>query len=168
MEKLEREKKSDYHLHLTEKQKIRYHYGVLEKQLRRYTKIAFRNKGNTGFTLLTILEKRLDNVIYRSGLFRSIKAARQAVVHNHIRINNKSVNIPSFLIKVGDTIEFRDNSKLEKKLFPISKPAHAVPIPESISIDNNKKSITIVSNPIRKDIPININEQLVIEYYSGR
>jgi small subunit ribosomal protein S4 len=159
---------SDYHLHLKEKQKLRYHYGVLEKQLRRYIKIAFRDKGNTGFTLLSILEKRLDNIIYRSGLFRSIKASRQAIVHNHILVNNKYVNIPSFLIKIGDIIEFRNNSKLEKQLFPISKSAHTIPIPEYLSIDNNKKNITIVSDPIRKDIPINVNEQLVIEYYSGR
>jgi small subunit ribosomal protein S4 len=166
--KTKKGKFSDYHLHLKEKQKLRYHYGILEKQLRRYTKIAFRDKGNTGFVLLSILERRLDNIIYRTGLFRSIKAARQAVVHNHIKINNKRVNIPSFLTKTNDVIEFCQTSKLEKKLFPASKSSHAIPIPEYINIDNSKKSITIISHPIRKDIPININEQLVIEYYSGR
>jgi small subunit ribosomal protein S4 len=166
--KTRKSKQSDYHLHLTEKQKLRYHYGVLEKQLRRYTKIAFRNQGNTGFTLLSILEKRLDNIMYRSGLFRSMKAARQAVAHNHVIINNKKVNIPSFLVRVNDIIEFRNNSIFKSKLFPISKSAHAVPVPEYIQIDNDKKNIRILSNPIRKDIPININEQLVVEYYSGR
>jgi small subunit ribosomal protein S4 len=161
-------KLSDYQLHLKEKQKIRYHYGILERQLKRYSKIAFKSKDNTGLSLLIILEKRIDNIIYRAGFFRSIRAARQAVVHGHILINKKKNNIPSYIIKINDIIEFCNHSKIKKQILLNTASKHTISVPNYINIDKNNKSISVISEPIRKDIPININEQLVIEYYSGR
>lgn len=163
-----RGKVSEYKLHLYEKQKLRFHYGVQEKQLRNYSKTAFKSKENTGLVLLNILEKRIDNIIYRAGFFRSIKAARQAIVHGHININNKKITIPSYIVKLKDSINFNNNSSLKKQIELIKKSAHNIPCPTYIDIDSKTKIIKINNNFTKKDIPININEQLVVEYYSGR
>lgn len=162
---IHKSKYSDYQLHLREKQKIRFHYGVLERQLKKYSKIAFKSKLQTGLMLLSILERRIDNVVFRSGFFRSIKAARQVIVHNHILINKRRINIPSYIVKINDIIEFSEQSKIKERV--VIKSSN-IPYPSYISIDSEKKTVTVISDPERKDIPININEQLVVEYYSGR
>jgi len=163
-----RGKVSEYKLHLQEKQKLRFHYGVQEKQLCNYSKIAFKSKENTGLLLLNILEKRIDNIIFRAGFFRTIRAARQAISHGHITINNKKINIPSYSVQLKDSIQFNVKSPWKKQIEAIKKSAHNIPCPTYIDIDGKTKTIKINNNFTKKDIPININEQLVVEYYSGR
>lgn len=161
-------KPSDFQLHLKEKQKLRYHYGLLEKQLKNYSKLAFQSKKNTGLAFLLTLEKRMDNIIYRAGFFRSIKAARQAISHGHLLINKKKNDIPSYIMRIKDTIEFCNDSKIKAQLISNNSTKHTVPIPDYLNVDKHDKNVTIISEPMRKDVPINVNEQLVIEYYSGR
>jgi len=161
-------KPSDYQLHLNEKQKLIYHYGLVEKQLKKYCKSAFRSKENTGKLLLSTLERRLDNIVYRSTFFRSIKASRQAIVHKHILVNKKYINIPSYITKKDDIIEFRENSSIKNIIHLKQNIKHDIPVPSYLNLDLDKVSINIISDPLRKDVPININEQLVVEYYSGR
>ncbi len=163
-----RGKVSEYKLHLYEKQKLRFHYGVQEKQLRNYSKMAFKSTENTGLVLLNILEKRIDNIIYRAGFFRSIKAARQAIVHGHVNINNKRITIPSYIVTLKDSIQFNSKSPLKKQIELIKKSLHNIPCPTYLDIDGKTNIKKINNNFIKKDIPININEQLVVEYYSGR
>jgi small subunit ribosomal protein S4 len=163
IEKIKKNKSSSYQLHLKEKQKIRFHYGVLEKQLIRYSKMAFRSNKDTGLFLLYLLEKRLDNVLFRAGFFCSIRSARQSIVHGHILINNKKITIPSYIVAINDIISF---SKKPNKTSNINK--KIVSVPSFITVDTEKFTALINSTPIRDDIAININEQLVVEYYSGR
>jgi len=158
-----KKKKSDYQLHLKEKQKLKYHYGVLEKQLKNYVRKAFNDKQNTGLVLLLLLEKRIDNIIYRSGLFRSIKAARQVIVHGHVLLNKKRNTIPSYITKINDVVEFHQQFQLIN-----NKQQQNLLVPGYIKVDKKNFIIKIIANPTRKDISIIINEQLVIEYYSGR
>lgn len=166
--KNKRNKVSDYQLHLKEKQKLRYHYGVLEKQLRRYSKSAFNSKDNTEIVLLSLLERRFDNVVYRSGFFRSIKAARQAVNHGHLLLNNKKNDIPSCILNINDVVSFKANSKIARSIVESNQTHHNIFTPSYLNIDNKLKMIKVVAEPLRKDVPININGQLVVEYYSGR
>ena len=158
-------KASDYSLHLTEKQKVKAYYGILEKQLRRYFEQASKSSEMTGVALLVSLETRLDNLVYRLGFASSIRMARQMVSHKHITVDGKVINIPSFAVKVGSTISLVEkarNSEQFKKTFLAYNKSN-IPYLER---DEASFSGKIISLPLRKDIPVEINDQMVVEYYS--
>jgi small subunit ribosomal protein S4 len=159
---------SDYSLRLQEKQKLRYNYGISEKQLYRYVKEARRLTGATGTFLLQLLEMRLENIIYRLGFAPTIASARQFVTHCHIRVNGKNVNIPSFQCKPNDiiTIKERQNSlALVKKNLEI---ADLSKIPNHLELDKEKIIGKVKSVISREDVNININELLIVEFYSRK
>ena len=155
---------SDYGLQLREKQKVRRMYGVLEKQFRNYYKKAATSKGNTGENLLSLLEKRLDNVVYRMGLSNSRRGARQLVSHRHITVNGEIVNIPSFNLKPGDVIAVREKSKSVESITNCLK--NSSQVYEWITWNEDTMQGTYVSIPERIQIPENINEQYIVELYS--
>ena len=161
-----RGKLSNYGIQLREKQRIKYLYGLLEKQFRNYFKKAANKKGPTGHNLLIMLESRLDNTVYRLGLAPTRSAARQMISHKHFLVNNKVVNIPSYLLVEGDLIQVRDKSK-KINIFQDSmrriKGDHPVPW---LTIDKSQLSGTFNEFPDRQDIPETVNEQLVVELYS--
>jgi len=161
-----RGKQKDYGIRLREKQKIRRIYGILEKQFRRYFGIAERQKGITGENLLRLLESRLDNMVYRSGLASSRAEARQLVLHNHFSVNDKSVNIPSYLTKASDIVQVREKSKKVEKIARALEAVQQRGVPEWLELDQNKLQVTIVSLPTRDQVPESITEQLVVELYS--
>lgn len=157
---------SDYALQLREKQKLRRIYGVLEKQFRNYYKAAASQKGSTGENLLTLLETRLDNVVYRSGFGATRAEARQLVNHKSILVNNKVVNIPSYKVKANDVISVREKSKKQTRITDALDMAKQKGISDWISLDEGKLEATFKNIPERSDLPPNINEQLVVELYS--
>jgi len=162
-----RTKLSDYALRLREKQKIRFHYGLSEKQLKKYIKKAFKNKKNPGIILLSLLERRLDNIIFRAGFSPTIKSSRQLTGHGHIYVNNNKVDIPSFELKIGDKITVNRKSKMLKQVLQNIKNPLKLTLPEYLeNIDSNALT-RIIKIPTKSDIPITINEQLIIEFYSG-
>jgi len=160
-----RTKISEYGVQLREKQKIKRIYGLLEVQFRNYFEKAIKQKGKTGENLVKLLERRLDNVVYRIGFASSRKQARQLVKHGHILINSKPVDIPSYLVRVGDQIQIRDKSK---KLDAIHNSLKRVKdnTYNWITVDKATLSGTFVQIPERSDIPLEANEQLVVELYS--
>lgn len=158
-------KTSDYGLHLIEKQKVKAYYGILEKQLRRYFEQAARSKEMTGVALLVALETRLDNLVYRLGFASSIRMARQMVSHKHILVDGKSVNIPSFAVKVGSTISLTENAKKSeqfKKTFLSDSKARI----EYLEREDDNFTGKLTRLPQRSEIPVEINDQMVVEYYS--
>jgi small subunit ribosomal protein S4 len=157
---------SDYALQLREKQKLRRIYGVLEKQFRNYYKAAASQKGSTGENLLSLLETRLDNVVYRSGFGATRAEARQLVNHKSILVNNKVVNIPSYKIRANDVIAVRENAKKQTRITDALGMAKQKGISDWISLDEGKLEATFKNVPERSDLPPNINEQLVVELYS--
>ena len=157
---------SDYALQLREKQKLRRIYGVLEKQFRNYYKAAAGQKGSTGENLLSLLEARLDNVVYRSGFGSTRAEARQLVNHKTIMVNSKIVNIPSYRVKPNDVITVREKSKKQTRIADSLNLAKARGIVDWISLDENKLEATFKNVPERTDLPPDINEQLVVELYS--
>jgi len=157
---------SDYALQLREKQKLRRIYGVLEKQFRNYYKAAANQKGSTGENLLSLLETRLDNVVYRSGFGATRAEARQLVNHKSILVNNKIVNIPSYKVRANDVISIRDKSKKQTRITDALDMAKQKGISDWISLDEGKLEATFKNVPERSDLPPNINEQLVVELYS--
>jgi small subunit ribosomal protein S4 len=157
---------SDYALQLREKQKLRRIYGVLEKQFRNYYKAAASQKGSTGENLLTLLETRLDNVVYRSGFGATRAEARQLVNHKSILVNNKVVNIPSYKVKANDIISVREKSKKQTRITDALNMAKQKGISDWISLDEGKLEATFKNVPERSDLPPSINEQLVVELYS--
>jgi small subunit ribosomal protein S4 len=161
-----RAKVSDYSIQLREKQKVKRTYGVLETQFRNYFDLASRQKGRTGENLVKLLERRLDNIVYRSGLAPSRKAARQLILHKHFRINGQMVNIPSFLLKAGDTIQVKDNSKQVKVFHESMKRVKDDMLPAWLQIDKSGLKGTLLAIPERIDIPFTANEQLIVELYS--
>jgi small subunit ribosomal protein S4 len=165
--KKKRSKMSDYAVMLREKQKIKRSYGLLEKQFRLLFEDANRMKGVTGDNMLSLLERRLDNVIYRIGFASSRRQARQLVQHGHVMVNNVLVNISSFSIKENMIIEIREYHKTNTLMDDSIKLAKATDsIPEWVSVDFDKKIGKIVRLPIRSDIKAVFNEQLVVELYS--
>ncbi|MBR4373328.1 MAG: 30S ribosomal protein S4 [Treponema sp.] len=158
-------KASDYSLHLTEKQKVKAYYGILEKQLRRYFDQASKSSEMTGVALLVALETRLDNLVYRLGFASSIRMARQMVSHKHITVDGKVINIPSYAVKVGSTISLvekvRSSEQFKKTFLAYNK--SNIPYLER---DEASFSGKLISLPLRKDIPVEINDQMVVEYYS--
>jgi len=157
---------SDYALQLREKQKLRRIYGVLEKQFRNYYKAAASQKGSTGENLLSLLETRLDNVVYRSGFGATRAEARQLVNHKAIMVNNKVVNIPSYQVKPNDVITVREKAKKQTRITDSINLAKARGIADWITLDENKLEATFKNVPERTDLPPDINEQLVVELYS--
>lgn len=153
----------DYGLRLNEKQKLRYHYNVLEKQFRRYLDEATRRKGNSGEVLLQLLELRLDNVLRRAGVVRTIWAARQMVAHGHTRVNGHKVDIPSYAVKVGDTITFKTkvNTLIRDNMESIV--GHIVP--EWIDFTPSELTIKIVALPTSDQVPFDVNTNLIVEFY---
>jgi small subunit ribosomal protein S4 len=161
-----RRKVGDYGLQLREKQKVRRVYGVLEKQFRNYFIEATRHSGVTGESLLRALELRMDNAVYRLGFAPSRAAARQMVAHGHFAVNGVPTNIPSYRLKVGDRIEVRA-SHHERELFKTVKLTLAShQAPEWLSLDAGKLAGSVLALPRRDQMPLDFNEQLVVEYYS--
>ncbi len=158
-------KMSEYGVQLREKQKCRRIYGVLESQFAGYFEKASNMRGVTGENLLSLLERRLDNVVYRLGLGASRPQARQIVRHGHVRINGKKVNIPSYLVSEGDVITIRDRSK-ETDHFKGLKEGTGRIIPKWLTLDAENLTATVSAVPRREDIDLTINEQLIVEYYS--
>ncbi len=158
-------KMSEYGIQLREKQKCRRAYGILENQFYRYFEKASNMRGVTGENLLSLLECRLDNVVYRLGLGASRPQARQTVLHGHIRVNGNKVNIPSYLVKEGDVITLRDRSK-ELDHFKVLKEGTGRIIPKWLTFDPENLTAKVEATPRREDIDLTINEQLIVEYYS--
>ncbi|GMQ63247.1 30S ribosomal protein S4 [Vallitalea maricola] len=161
-----RTKISEYGLQLRQKQKAKRIYGVLETQFRNYFADADKRKGITGENLLIILETRLDNVVYRAGLGRSRTEARQVVRHNHITVNGKKVNIPSYQVRPGDVIEVKEKSLSIQRFKDIVETTSSRIVPEWIDADIENKTVKVVSAPTREQIDTNIEETLIVELYS--
>ncbi len=161
-----RRRTSDFGLQLREKQKARRIYGVLERQFRRYFKEAERRKGLTGTNLLQILESRLDNIVYRLGLASSRTQARQLIRHGHFEVNERKTNIPSFLVKPGDLVAVRAQSRSKGHFKGVPEEMEHHFLPEWLSVDANTMSGRVLALPTREQIEAPLNEQLIIEYYS--
>lgn len=159
-------KLSEYGVQLKEKQKVKFIYGVLEKQFRNYYKIANNMHGITGENLLMLLELRLDNVVYRLGLARTRKEARQIVRHNLIRVNGKKLNIPSYRVKVGDVIEVKDNKKDIQRFKDVFSVTSSRLVPSWLSADAENLKGSVVTMPSRDQLDLPINETLIVELYS--
>ncbi|MCS7228885.1 MAG: 30S ribosomal protein S4 [Candidatus Kryptonium sp.] len=163
---LRRARLSEYGIQLREKQKLRRIYGVLERQFRRYFEMATRQKGKTGENLIKILERRLDNVVYRLGFAPSRKAARQLVKHRHILVNGKVVDIPSYLVEPGDEIRVRDKSKELEIIHNSLKRVTETSLVPWLQLNKASLSGVFMYIPERSEIPLNVNEQLIVELYS--
>jgi small subunit ribosomal protein S4 len=159
-------KVSEYALQLREKQKMKYIYGILEKQFRNYFMKAASQRGVTGDNLVKLLERRFDNIIFRSGFAPSRAGARQLVTHGHLLINGKKVNIPSYLVTPGDLIEFRQRSKNMEAVTDSLNKAPESRIPAWIQVDKANQKAVFLSVPEREEIQEPYNEQLVVELYS--
>ena len=159
-------KQSEYGMQLREKQKAKRTYGVLENQFHRYFIEADRQKGITGENLLVLLERRLDNVVYRVGFGASRPMARQLVMHGHIRVNGKKVDIPSIICKVGDTVALKDKSKGSEKFKALLETADTAVTPKWLEIDLANVSAKMVAMPKREDVDFPFEEQLIVELYS--
>jgi small subunit ribosomal protein S4 len=157
---------SDYGKQLREKQKVKRMYGVLEKQFRRYFAEAVRRKGNTGETLLQLLESRLDNVVYRMGFGSTRAEARQLVSHKAILVNGAPLNIPSAVVKPNDVISIREKSRAQARIVDSLNLAEQTGIADWVSVDKNKMEGTFKSIPDRGDLAAEINESLIVELYS--
>jgi small subunit ribosomal protein S4 len=157
---------SDYGQQLREKQKVKRMYGVLEKQFRRYFAEASRRKGNTGETLLQLLESRLDNVVYRMGFGSTRAEARQLVSHKAILVNGKAVNIPSYSVKLNDVIAIREKSKTQARIVESVTLAEQMGFPLWVNVDAKKLEGSFKSIPDRADLSQEINESLIVELYS--
>ena len=159
-------KVSEYGMQLREKQKAKFIYGVLEKPFRNYYKKAERQKGMTGENLMTLLESRLDNVVFRMGFARTRREARQIVDHKHVLVNGKCVNIPSYLVKAGDVIEIREKSKSSARYKEILESTNGRLVPEWLEADADALKGSVKSIPTREVIDVPVNEMLIVELYS--
>jgi len=161
-----RKKQSEYGMQLNEKQKVKFIYGVLEKQFAKYYEMAVKKQAITGEALLTILESRLDNVVFRMGLARTRKEARQIVDHKHVLVNGKQVNIPSYLVKAGDVIEIKEKVKGFQRYKDILETTGARLVPEWLESDQENLKGTVKELPAREAIDVPVNEMLIVELYS--
>mgnify|MGYP004538023609 FL=1 len=161
-----RKKVSEYGLQLREKQKLKFIYGMLEKQFYHYYEIASKMPGKTGANLITLLESRLDNVVFRMGLALTRREARQLVVHNHFTVNGKKVNIPSYRVKEGDVIALAENSKSSAKFKEVVELTAGRTIP--LWLDVNKEALSAAVNrmPAMEDIDYEVEVHLIVELYS--
>ena len=159
-------KMSEYGLQLREKQKAKFIYGVLEKPFRNYYDRADRMKGQTGSNLMTILETRLDNVVFRMGFARTRREARQVVLHKFITVNGKTINVPSYLIKAGDVIEVKEAEKNIQRFKDISEITAGRLVPEWLDVNKENLQGTIKELPSREVIDVPVDEMLIVELYS--
>ena len=159
-------KMSEYGLQLREKQKAKFIYGVLEKPFRNYYEKADRMPGMTGTNLMTMLEMRLDNVVFRLGFARTRKEARQIVDHKHVLVNGKQVNIPSYLVKAGDQIEIKEAKKSSQRYKDILEVTGGRLVPEWLDVDQEALKGTVKEAPARDAIDVPVNEMLIVELYS--
>ena len=156
----------EYGLQLREKQTARRYYGVQEKQFMHYYELADKREGVTGENLLSLLELRLDNIVYRMGLANSRKEARQLVRHAHFTLNGKKVNIPSIICKEGDVIAVKDKSRSSEKIKSLAETAETAVIPKWLEVDAENLSAKVIAAPKREDIDFPFEEQLIVELYS--
>jgi len=161
-----RRKESEFNVQLKEKQKARHIYGVLERQFHKHFLVAEHQPGVTGENLLRVLEMRLDNVVYRLGFADSRKQARQLVLHGHITLNGRRTNIASAQVKQGDTVAVHASSRANEYFKTVSDTLMRKTVPRWLELDTNALSGRISDRPTRQDIDINLNEALVVEYYS--
>ena len=161
-----RKKLSEYGLQLREKQKLKFVYGVLEKQFYNYYKKAERMEGMAGENLITLLESRFDNVVYRMGMAQTRREARQLCVHGHFCLNGKKANIPSMLIKVGDVITLRDTSKKSEKFKALIEDLADVRTPAWLSLDKENVKAEVTALPKKEDVDFEIEAHLIVELYS--
>ena len=161
-----RRKQSNYGSQLREKQKVKRMYGILERQFRNYFTKASRKKGITGANLLQFLERRLDNIVYRLGFASSRKAARQLIGHGHVEVNGKRVDIPSFRVRKGDKIDLTTRGQKAARIEGALGALETRSMPSWLSIDKDLKQGTILGDPVRDEITLPIQEQLIIELYS--
>jgi small subunit ribosomal protein S4 len=166
MNTMRRRKVGEYGLQLREKQKVRKSYSVLERQFRNYFEKAEQHKGMTGENLLRMLEMRLDNVVYRMGFASSRAQARQLVSHGHFAVNGRPTNVPSFGVKINDRIDVRESRRGREYFKIATETMKAAQIPDWVSVDPTKMSGTVLAEPAREQMPLEFNEQLVVEYYS--
>lgn len=162
----DRKKTSEYGLQLRAKQKARRFYGVLENQFRKYFTIAESKTGMTGENLLRLLELRLDNVVYRLGFASSHAQARQLVMHGHFTVNGRKTDIPSYSLKAGDVIEFKEKSRGNETLKAIVEANSSRPVPKWLEVDRTAFSGKVLSIPNREDIDLPVEEHLIVELYS--
>lgn len=162
-------KLSEYGKQLLEKQKVKHMYGVLEKQFRRFFKIAIRQQGVTGHNLLSLLERRLDNVVYRLKMAVSRSQARQIVVHGHVLVNGKKVHTPSYLVSVGDVVTLHDATQKKDKFLEavVDKRLNiGIKVPEWLELDKAARKGSVLRVPVRTDVQAPIEEHLIVELYS--
>ena len=162
-----RKKKSEYALQLQEKQKVKFVYGIMEKQFRMYYEKAARMPGKTGDELLSLIERRLDNVVYRLGFAMTRREARQLVSHAHFTVNGKKVNIPSYLVRQGDVIEVKETSRSSVKFKRLlGEDAPVVLVPQWLDRQKDALKGTVSRLPVREDVDMPIEEHLIVELYS--
>ena len=159
-------KMREYGLQLREKQKTRRYYGVLEKQFVNYFEEADRKEGMTGENLICLLERRLDNVVYRMGFGASHKEARQLVIHGHFTLNGKKVNIPSLIVKAGDVISVKESSRDSVKFKTLAEAAASQTAPKWLEVKADEMTAKVVTLPAREDVDFDFNEQQIVELYS--
>ncbi len=161
-----RKKVEDYGRHLREKQTTRRYYGVLERQFRKYYDLAEAKEGMTGSNLLVLLERRLDNVVYRMGMAESRKEARQLVLHGHFTLNGQKANIPSMLVKAGDVVAVKESRRDGVKIKALAETAATKVKPKWLDFNEQALSAKVVTLPAREDIDFEFEEQLIVEFYS--
>ena len=161
-----KKKMGEYGVQLREKQATRRYYGVLEKQFKNYYDEAARKEGMTGENLLVLLERRLDNVVFRMGMAESHRDARQLVLHAHFTLNGKKVNIPSILVKPGDVVSVKESSRDSAKIKGLAEALESKTSPKWLDVDKTNLQAKVVSFPAREDIDFDFNEQLIVELYS--
>ena len=156
----------EYGMQLREKEKTKRYYGVLERQFVNYFEEADRTKGMTGENLICLLERRLDNVVYRMGMAASRKEARQLVLHGHFTLNGKNVNIPSLIVKAGDVISVKESSRASVKIKALAEDLATKTAPKWLDVDKNGLAVKVATLPARDDVDFEFNEQLIVELYS--
>jgi small subunit ribosomal protein S4 len=161
-----RRKLSQYGVRLREKQKLRYYYGITETQLRRYYERARRQAGPTGENLLGLLERRLDNVVFRLGLAPTIPGARQLVSHGHIQVNGRRVTFPAYEVSIGDVVAARERSREHQSIASGVTDGPSIAVPTYITRAEDRLGGSMTGTPSRQDIPLDINESLVVEFYA--
>ena len=161
-----RKKKSEYAIQLNEKQKVKFVYGILEKQFHAYYEKASAMPGKTGENLLSLVERRLDNVVYRLGFAKTRREARQLVSHGHFTVNGQRVDIPSYLVKPGEVISLREKSRSLDKFKTCVENNSTLLIPKWLDFDRNSLEAKVVALPVREDIDLPVEEHLIVELYS--
>lgn len=162
-----RRKQSEYAMQLTEKQKVKFVYGIMEKQFHMYYEKANRMQGKTGENLLTLIERRLDNVVYRLGFAKTRREARQLTTHGHFTVNGQRVDIPSYLVKAGDVIEVKESSRSSAKFKKLTgEDAPNVLLPQWLEREKNTLKGTVTKLPVREDVDLPVEEHLIVELYS--